>query len=403
MEKKPTLTVAGKRAFIEYSLELVEKKQPKAFFNSLVVSKEFLNVSKYYSIYSLDIRDASIDFEEGCLRFMNLTMFKAENHHLVGYPYIDSLCFHLSCEKTCSFISLLKPSHVSLNLCNSYFSEESLQNCTSMFDRVDGKIAVLTNAVPDADFTTFVNQFAGKIRCVCMLDSMFGDKEIVPFPKLELCVVEETIKMGQLDEILRHKINTLVIAIDEGFFGTIEEMFASMLTSSELNECESLERLLVNMPDIYGRPFMLLFGQITQLCRKLRKVHLDIPFEFQKQCFHEHVKETSGIVRRLSKNYSIAKSLIDNCMNLKNIELTISSNLTFRFDVEYDCKWVEAFKKNKEFKGFKHHDVSPLTGKLKQCVIEYQSSDPLYDFRQKVHIVYVNPAFAGDHDTQCAH
>jgi len=397
MNARPTLTIQGKRSFLEYALELANEKAPKSFLNSLVISKEFLNVSKYYPFYSLDARDESGDFDDCCLRFMNLALFKPEYYQLFEYPYVATTCFHLSCETTCSVISLLKPGYFSLTLISSEYYDDVFKNCVDLIGRVSGKLCLFTSNLSEDEFALLVNQVSNKISCTTMLEFLLTNEKLAPLPKLDTCAVEETINADQLDGILRHKINTLIINVSDEFYD--EESPASVRERLKLKKCGSLQHLFVKMPQLNDTVFLPLFDQFIQCCPNLRKVHLHIPFEFEEKGLHFHVLDTDMVARELLENHSAAKKLMNDCKKLKDIELVFSSGLTFRYDdVEYDCEWIESLMQNGNFEDLKHEDDFNSTGKLKRCMIDYKSGDHSFKFRQEVHIVYANPDFVDDSD-----
>jgi len=392
---KPILTIEGKRSFLEYCLELADGKPFKSFFNPLLTSKEFLNVSKYYSTYCLESSSASPDFDDFSLKFMNTGLFNAASHHSVDLPYVSSKSFDLSCEQTCSFFSLLKPGYFLLNLKHSDFSDDALKNCTDVFNRVTGKIGLFTYTPLGDEFTSLVNQFAAKINCMCVADLLLLNDDLVSLPKLESCHVEEVINTGQLDNILRHKIKEFVIEINNEFLDEGEGSPDPASKRLKLDECESLKKLFVTMPEFREDLILSLFDQVTARCPKLQKVHVYVPPYFEEKWLHIHIAETDDIVRRLLDHYSAVKKLVDDCKKFK-FELVIWSSLNYRFEGEYDCDWIGTIEDNENFKDLTHFDFSDPDEKVHKCIVKYSGEDQLLNFKQEVQVVYVNPDFEGE-------
>jgi len=391
---KSNLKIEGKRSFLEHCLELAKGKSSQPFFDSLLISKEFLNVSKYYPIYCLDASEASPDFNDFSLMFMNTGMFNAAGHHSVNFPYVSSERFDLSCKKTCSFVSLLKPAYFSLTIADSDFSKKALKNCAAVFNRVTGKIGLFTYAPLGDEFTSLMNQFAAKINFMCMKELLLLNHGLVALPKLESCHVEKVINAGQLDKILRHKIKELVIEINNEFLDE-EGSLDSASERLKLDECESLKKLFVTMPEFREDLILSLFDQVTARCPKLQKVHIVIPPYFEEKWLHVHFAETDDIVRRLLDHYSAVKKFVDDCKKFK-FELVIWSSLNYHFEGEYDCDWIETIEENEHFKDLTHFDFSDPSEKLNKCIVKYSGEDQLLNFKQEVQVVYVNPDFEGE-------
>jgi len=387
---KPILTIRGKRSFLENCLELANGKASKSFLNPLIISKEFLNVSKSYPIYCLDVSDASPDLDDFALMFMNTGTFNAAGHHSVDFPYISSKRFDLSCEQTCSIVSLLTPEHFSLTLANPNFSENALKNCADVFNCVTGKIGLFTYAHLKDEFTSLMNQFAAKINCMCMTDLLLSNDGLVSLPKLESCHVEKVINTGQLDNVLRHKIKELVIEINEEFLD--EGSPDPAIKRLKLDECESLQNLFVKMPAFHETVILPLLNQVTARCPGLKKVHVYVPFEFKEIQSHTRITDVDEIVQRLLDHHAAVKKLVDGCKKW-TFELIIWSSLAYHFGSEYDCDWVEAIKENENFRDLAHFHVSHPEETLHKCLISYSGDDQLLNFKQEVHVMYTNPEF----------
>jgi len=392
---KPILTIEGKRSFLEYCLELADGKPFKSFLNLLLTSKEFLNVSKYYPIYCMDSINASPDFNNFSVMFMNTGMFKIASHDFVDIPYVSSKRFNLSPEKSCSIVSLLKPAYFLLTLVDSNFSEKALKNCADVFNRVPGKVGVISCEFLDGAFISLMNQFAAKINCMFMTELLLLNDDLVVFPKLESCRIEKVINIGQLDNVLRHKIKELSIEIDNEFLNEGEGSPVPASKRLKLDKCESLKKLFITMPEFREDLILPLLDQVTARCPKLQKVHVYVPSEFKEKWLHIHFAETDDIVRRLLDHYSAVKKFVDGCKKFK-FELVIWSTLNYRFEGEYDCDWIETIEENENFKDLTHFDSSDPYEKLHKCIVKYSGEDQLLNFKQEVQIVYVNPDFEGE-------
>jgi len=370
------LNPEGRRSFMENSLRLIisGKKDAAKFLDYLTISKGFLICSYRFSIYRLDLKEDE-DFNDESrpvLCFVPPKSYseKLESPFIMPYIQVQNL------------IDLLKPQYFALHTDDNTTYEDFKQQ-EKLLAKSNGKIALFIH--DQQNEARFVRQLS--LLPHKSLKALKCDAEHLTYPKLVpnldldyLCLTELR-DIGQLKDVLRHKVKVLQIdSINEYFLEGDDE------TSVDEDQSKSkfVESLILNL-DVSLGEFSPIVEEIVGTFPNLKSLAVNTEFidEESAQDFNP------GFVYHVTTHYyDTIESLKEKYSKLRKVEINMGLKFVtclcefnpFLFGVFLVLEKIKLGKAKSRF------EKDPDSGGAKNFIVESKVENPSFSSNFKITI-----------------